>query len=304
MIALLGFLSFFVRQIQTHYYAEQKVDHKALELLMSKRDWIGGSGNIILDIDEDFFGVELPGKTLVDAELNWNMVLQLQRPLSLLFCPRHIDHERLGNRMMREVIGAVVRRCRPTVKSDDDTCRVLIGEIRSLVRGVASTYIKQSRPLFCSGEFKQLLSVVNELADVLYHFKLNHLRVLRGFGFCLETSPATLHFREVGQGSLGVCMGANHPNSTVVFLHKPDAAEVRARTTQLRKMLERIDARHRPSVVTLCRSVRDGYTPRSLFSSIEANILGIFKHLPGHYDVVYDENLYGGKGGWPDRHKN
>ena len=295
--------SVFVRQIQTHYYAEQKVDHKALELLMSKRDWIGGSGNIILDIDEDFFGVELPSETLVVAGLEENMTKPLQHLLSVLLCPKHIDHESLSNRMMREVIGAVVRRCRPTVKSDDDTCRVLIGEIRYIVRVIVLKHIKQDLQMFCSRETEYLLDTAKEITNVLYYTELDHLRILMEFGFCLATTPASLAVREEGHGTIGVCVGANEPNSTSVFRHKPDAAEVRARTTLLRQMLEIIDARHRPGVVTLCRSVRDGYTPRSLFSSIEANILGIFKDLPGHYDVVYDENLYGGKGGWPDRHK-
>ena len=272
-------------------------------MLRSNHDWIGGSGNIILDIDEDFFGVELPSETLVDAGLDENMTKPLQDSLSTLLCPKHIDHESLSNRMMRKIIGTLIRRCRPSVKSDDGVCRVLIGKIRKLVRRIMLAYMKKDMQMFCSNKTENLLDSAKELTNILYYTQLDHLRILMEFGFCLATTPASLGFRDEGHGRIGVCVGAVEPNATIVFRHKPDAAEVRSRTTQLRKMLEIIDARHRPSVVTLCRSVRDGYTPRSLFSSIEANILGIFKDLPGHYDVVYDENLYGGKGGWPDRHK-
>ena len=289
--------------MRRHYFGEQAVDHVALEMLKTKRDWIGASGNIILDVDEDYFGVELPAQSLVDAGLDWNMVAELHLTLAYIFCPKHINHEGLGNRMMRELIGSFINRCRTAVKSDQDTCPVSIDEIRSVVYKVVLAYWNRDVLLFCPEKTKRLLVVVNELTDALYQFKLNHLRALMEFGFCLETSPASAYFREMGFGSFGLCLGANTPNDSVVFLHKPDAAEIRTRTSQLREILEIIDARHRPNVVTLCRSVRDGYTPRSLFSSIESNILDIFKELPGQYDVVYDENLYGGQGGWPDRHK-
>ena len=283
--------------------SEQAVDHVALKMLRTKRDWIGASGNIILDVDEDYFGVELAGQRLVDAGLKWNTVELLQMPLKKMFCPKHIDHESLGNRMMRELIGSFISRCRTSVKSNHDTCRAPVGDTQKLIRKMILARRKRYPQLFCTKKTKRLFAVTNELTDALYQFKLNHLRALMEFGFCLETSPASLTFRMTGFGSFGLCQGANTPNASVVFLHKPDAAEIRTRTSQLREILEIIDARHRPNVVTLCRSVRDGYTPRSLFSSIESNILDIFKELPGQYDVVYDENLYGGQGGWPDRHK-
>ena len=289
--------------MRRHVDGEQAVDHAALRMLKTKRDWIGATGNIILDIDEDYFGVELPGESLVHAGLNWKLVMQIQDSLSNLFCPRHIAHESLANRMMREIIGAVIRRCQPTANPLRDTCRTSVGHVQSVVRNVVLAYRKRNTTLFCTLHTKELLERSNKLTLILHQFKLSHLLVLMDLGVCLRTTPASVDFRQTGFGSIALCLGFNTPNDTAVFLHKPDAAEIRTRTTQLRKILEIIDARHRPSVVTLCRSVRDGYTPRSLFSSIEANILGIFKDLPGHYDVVYDENLYGGKGGWPDRHK-
>ena len=272
-------------------------------MLKTKRDWIGASGNIILDVDEDYFGVELAAQSLVDGGLDWNVIKVLDAPLRTMFCPKHIDHESLGNRMMRELIGSFISRCRTSVKSDNEICRASFDEIYSVVHKLMLRYWKQDSQIFCPDNSKRLLEVADELTVVFYLFTLSHLQTLMEFGFCFETTPAAVDFRDVGYGSILLCQGNNTPNRNIVFLHKPDAAEIRTRTSQLREILEIIDARHRPNVVTLCRSVRDGYTPRSLFSSIESNILDIFKELPGQYDVVYDENLYGGQGGWPDRHK-
>ena len=279
-------------------------DEKALQRLKSTRHWIGATGNIILDIDEDYFGVDLPAQALLDSGLDWEAIRIIDFTLRRIFCPRRIDHEPRGNQMLREIINSFIRLCRRSVYSDDDTCAsVAMGPGIGVIYKLILSYWAKDPEIFCAKNSQEIYNSATELITASTLFSIYHLRVLMEFGFCFETSPASGEFRDEVHGKIGLCMGFNTPNDSAVVVHKPDAAEIRARTTQLRKMLEIIDARHRPSVVTVCRSVRDGYTPRSLFSSIEANILGIFKDLPGHYDVVYDENLYGGKGGWPDRHK-
>ena len=294
----------FIRQPNRSAFLEVVEDEKALQQLKSTRHWIGGTGNIILDIDEDYFGVDLPAQSLLDSGLKWDTVTIFDFILRRIFCPTRIDHEPRGNRMLRELISSFIRLCRRSVHSDDDTCAsVAVDPAIGVINKLMLAYWTRDQDIFCAKNSQEIYNLATELTMVSSLFSINHLRVLVEFGFCFETSPASRLFRDVGHGKIKLCMGFNTPNDSVVVVHKPDAAEVRARTAQLRKMLEIIDARHRPSVVTLCRSVRDGYTPKSFFSSIEANILGIFKDLPGHYDVVYDENLYGGKGGWPDRHK-
>ena len=225
--------------------------------------------------------------------------MTLQMPLRRMFCPKRIRHEALGNRLMRGLIDLIVNRCRKSETSESETCRAPIDELRPIVINLLLGYHKIDATIFCSNNFEHIRANTDELTNCLLQFNLNHMRVLKRFGFCLETTPATVRFRETGVGSFGVCTGLNPPNSTVVFLHKPDEAEIKTRALQLRKMLQIIDEHHRPNVVTLCRSVRDGYTPRSLFRTIESKILDIFKRLPGRYDVTYDANLFGGMRGWP-----
>jgi len=61
--------------------------------------------------------------------------------------------------------------------------------------------------------------------------------------------------------------------------------------------------RSRPLLVTVCRSVRDGYTPRSLAAHIETGILSALRRQrrSGTMTVIYDNDLLAGRGGWDNR---
>src|SRR4029079_8225824 len=49
-----------------------------------------------------------------------------------------------------------------------------------------------------------------------------------------------------------------------------------------------------PVLVTICRSMRDGYTNPHLWKQIESGILELLGKSYGKLDVVYDRNLMGG----------
>lgn len=57
----------------------------------------------------------------------------------------------------------------------------------------------------------------------------------------------------------------------------------------------------RPVLVTLCRSVRDGYAPSALWRQIETGVLAALAAQYGPLDVRFDANLLGGPLGW-DHH--
>ena len=263
---------------------------------------MGPSPNIILDIDEDFFGVELAAQRMTDAGLDWDKVERLGR--LYLFCPTHIKHEAIGNNLMRKIINSVLQHCDQSFTAIEDLCRAKITAPANHIRRFILSYWYLNPHMFCQHSVVEMLDKLNDLTTILSRFRLVDLHMMRDCGFCLSDTPGSARFRRAGHGQLVLCTGTNTPRNNVVFLHKPDGDEIEKRAERLRKILTLIDLYHRPSIVTVCRSVRDGYTPRSLFSTIETSILDIFKDLPGgHYEVVYDENLYGGKGGWPDRHK-
>lgn len=51
-------------------------------------------------------------------------------------------------------------------------------------------------------------------------------------------------------------------------------------------------------LVTVCRSVRDGYAPSRHWKQIEEGVLSMLRGRFGPLDVQYDPGLLGGPGGW------
>ena len=70
----------------------------------------------------------------------------------------------------------------------------------------------------------------------------------------------------------------------------------------LRRATAAAGARRR-LLVTVSRSVRDGYTPRSLAGRIEDGVLTALRRQrrSGAMTVVYDSDLLGGRDGWTSR---
>ena len=266
-------------------------------MLETEPGWIGESGNIILDIDGFYFGVQLSGQALTDAGLDWRLMEMLQAALTDMFCLRLVHHESVANRMMRKVVAKILRKCHRS-GSSYIACRIPVGAVSAVVRKVALSYWRLDKAMFCPSRFEQLAEMSNILTSILRVFGSRQLHVLRDFGFCMSPTLGSIDF----YGNLMVCHGADPHNSSATYRHQPDIDEMEYRTSQLQQILDLIDGCHTPSVVTMSRSVRHGFTPITLFRSIESKILDIFEGLPGPYDVAYDENLYSGVGGWPGRH--
>ena len=265
-------------------------------MLETAPDWIGESGNIILHIDEVYFSVEFSGQAFKDAGLDWRLMEMLQAALGDMFCLRHIHHERRANHMMRKVVVNVLSLCHRS-GSSGITCLVPVGVVSAAVRKVVFFYYRRDRGMFCPSRIAQLVETSNTLASILRVFESRQLHVLGDFAFCVSSTLGSINF----YGDLTVRHSGDPPNSS--YRHIPDSDQVETRTSRLQQILDLIDGCHTPSVVTLSRSVRHGHTPRCLFRSIESNILDIFEGIPGPYDVMYDENMYSGAGGWPSRHK-
>lgn len=140
--------------------------------------------------------------------------------------------------------------------------------------------------------------VVPQLVAYLSSMTIEQLGALHFIGFCANTSPRTyLDYRE-----FRVCSGANTPEQSAVIVHATDEKEVRRRTIFLKHMLKNVMKR-KPGLITVARSVRDGYTPRELFEQIEESVLRTLNATSDRpLRVHYDSELLGGKGGWPKAH--
>ena len=102
--------------------------------------------------------------------------------------------------------------------------------------------------------------------------------------------------------SFGVCTGQTAPDNDVITHHVPTRQEIVRQTDKLKKILSYLP---QPKHVTVCRSFRDGYTPKEFFSQIERNILTSIQNSFHSYRTVhYDVNLLGGPEGWFSRNNS
>ena len=303
--------------IMKHYTVEHVVEFVALDKLQKEKDWLGEPQNVILDIDEDYFGCELGAKVLIDAGVRWKPVLKLSRQIAEFFCPKSIEHESLSNHVMHTVMKAMIKNNSNRLQNLQ-MCNAASVKMHSIAKSIIKKFLRDEPSIFCLDDKTEQDETENDetkndkiehrsvedrwesVMNSLCMFSLREFEAVMDLGFCLSMSPASTGFST--QGALQVCHGSNIPNDTVVFLHSPEVNEVEGRMTHLNEMLRIVDTVNPPKFVTVCRSVRDGYTPREHFTRIESGIVKIFQQLSMPYSVSYDENLLGGRGGWPDRH--
>ncbi|KAK3091069.1 hypothetical protein FSP39_016892 [Pinctada imbricata] len=87
------------------------------------------------------------------------------------------------------------------------------------------------------------------------------------------------------------------PGDDVAHIHETNPEEIKNRTANINIMLSALKS-FTPSLITVCRSIRDGYTPRKHFKLIEKDILETAETCFRNLRVHYDSDLQGGKSGW------
>lgn len=131
------------------------------------------------------------------------------------------------------------------------------------------------------------------------HLSAKQIATLKKIGFCLTTTINS--YLPLTNPGFQICMGSNTPVDSMVLAHRPTKNETILRTSTLLKILNSL---HRPRLVTVCRSVRDGYTPRFQYYLIEHGVMKAISSVFSNVKVHYDPWLLGGKHGWPHRHKS
>ena len=278
---------------------EVVIDEVALEMF-EKSAWVTKPKNVILDIDEDFFGCERGGKVLEKTHINWNLVEQFNDLTTAMICPKNVMYEEEGDVLMKDLIVRYIQICE--LKKSQSCSIKPEAVLDDIKRPVLETLHKRPR-LFCQNVVTTM-AILQEMINLLKLFTLEQIEAVVRLGFCLNTTPVTLGFDQ-GRAEFTICHGANTVNETLVVLYTPDSVEeVTTRLSMLESTLEHLSDLS-PNVVTLCRSIRDGYTPRHLTTQIETGILNFFRkrHRDIRYNVWYDSNLLGGDNGWDSRYK-
>ncbi|XP_067671355.1 uncharacterized protein [Haliotis asinina] len=276
---------------------------KAIEL-MKTGNWITSLDSVILDIDEDYYGCEAAVQPLYDVGVTDIQLGWISFIVGKLFCPALPRQEHVADNFYADVLDRVVIIKQFCQKNNAVFCKKK-SEMKkyiltSFTDSIDVNINPQLKPMLC----KTAVVSQNAVESLIKHFvryNIHQLKAMKEIGICFSISPRTHAF----DPSVGMrtCDGFNRPNETVVPFHTPTPEEVSFRTSQLKVMLSA--GRIQPGVVTVCRSMRDGYTPRKYFHVIEQDLLSVLKDVFTSVDdtsIFYDPYLLGGTFGWPNRH--
>ena len=231
--------------------------------------------NLILDIDEDFFGIELPWQKLVDAHVSSDVLKQFNSALSDLLCTYNAHDEARSNQVMQHIFKFYVAKCNFSPQKDNADqgfvfCKKDVEDLSDeCFTEVVVHYWKQTPRLFCPENDAQFRTDLMSVFDTMTQLPLKQLQVIFDLGFCLQASPKTLDFNE--SPSVTICHGHNDPAHSFTQVHRPSADELRSSMLTMKQLL---DALPPPQLVTIARSSRDGFVPRDLAPRIEQELLG------------------------------
>lgn len=284
---------------------EMVSETKAVRLLQ-EGGWITTEDSLLLDIDEDYYGCESSGMPLYSAGLTESIIDTLSDLLGKFLCVRSVRQEYLADFFFHTVIQTILdlKKNECSIAHPHVNCLTYFQLDKALIEMiphfVSSLQADKYNVLLCMTEEKMNFIMMQVILRLLEDLNVAQLQALDYVGVCLRTAPTNYFFEE---NSLHVCHGPNTPNHTDVTFHVPTEAENKERTVLLKQMLSLLP--RQPSAVTVCRSVRDGYTPWRYFASLEdavfSTLQNVFSDI-GEKSFHFDENLLGGKGGWPGRH--
>lgn len=283
--------------IKARIIFQQIVDYEALHKL-NLGQLVQEGETLLLDIDEDFFGCVLRGHRLVDAGIAWGTVEEIDELMNELFCPEKTTHEVIANRFMQVMLGLIIKHCK---RSEEESIACVTPrnpkskELSKEVNRVIKRHLDKG--IFCDLTQELRQKRLEMLIEYFIELDVSQIRACADLGFCMQTSP-----RSYQANGFQLCHGANEPNSTIVTQHMPGENELMLRLNRLQRMLG-AKKYPVPAMVTLCRSVRDGYTSVTYFEEIEKSVIKSIKasRKDVTFNVIYDFNLLGGVKGWNSR---
>lgn len=270
-------------------------------------NWLLESEPVILDIDEDFYGCTYAIKPLLVTDIRLNTIQEIDRILNELLCPKSAHAETAADKLLMTVINMFrnTSYCHDNAHSEVPKKKICDNELRissAETWMIANLSTEMNKNLLCVNQNAISLRLIRRLMIIFSNLKVKQLRALQNVGFCLTTT--LMSYQRISRSVFQTCHGANTPEETSVTIHMPTWDETARRTRLLGQHLHLLGSRsHNPALVTICRSSRDGYTPRSFSVKIENDIISALQGAFTNPVVSYDRELLGGKRGWADRHK-
>ena len=198
-----------------------------------------------------------------------NDIYAMDWRISEFLCPSTGQEEEKTDIFPRDLILHVKDIC--DWSDQTSGCKILVKELVEKTQEEVIKFWVDHPSNLCGGTDVRVLKAWRELLTMLVNFNQDQLEALRDVGFCFRQSPVSWDFSDTEQGSLQICHGANTPDqeSLPIFLHSPEEGEIIERAEEMQDILALSDEIASPSLVTICRFVRDGYTPRKDAMQIE-----------------------------------
>ena len=285
----------FKRTVQFEIVSELK----AVEFI--KEDtWIFETDKVILDIDEDFYGCSYAIKPLLDANVTMKQVEAIDDNLNAMICPETTVHETQTNKIFQQVVALIrlQKLCR-TENLDNCSKNSLKLKPELLLHKLLTSALDRDETKLCTDDENQTVDYQDLAAKFMQEVSVltaGQLSKIEEIGFCSSTTPKALHM--FYPFKFGLCYGANTPGESMITEYNPHSRDILRRSLVLKVIIKNLKC-CRPKIVSICRSVRDGFTPRKYFTKIEKDILTVLNDTFKMTNVHYDIDLLGGKDGRP-----
>ena len=242
--------------------------------------------NLFVDIDEDFFGVESGVQNHINRGISLETIDTIRETFPSIFCPKTNQDEHSLNTAIRNFFQDIT-----LIKLKQQNTETI--DLRQEISKAALSKLSQHT---CR-ELDNILLLLNSFADIVYLFDIEELKALSNSRFCLINSPQLQRIPE-----FSICHGNIFPNDPLNQIYVSSKNEITERGKTLTKILRTIYQYKTPSLYTISRSLRDGYTPRHQQRFIEETILESINSVLDKYkaksNVIYDQYLLFGKEGW------
>ncbi|VDM33233.1 unnamed protein product [Hydatigera taeniaeformis] len=259
------------------------------------------SAALIVDIDEDFFGVQLPASSLLQNDWELIDLYEISNALHNILCPPDgltgAEELAIDSWFQQTIKAFAMARC-----FSSTVCLHL--------------YYNSTLPLSCRDEITRAAYTLNtrwrcrnmdkviffleRLAVLLSYQTEKAMKSLSETGICLESASRTFGT----EPQISLCIGHNLPGASIVPEFVPSYTNIVELAKNLTRILNATLPR-KPTVITIARSARDGYVVRKLQPLIELATKMVLKRVFNLTDTNfhYSEYLAGGKSGWINRYR-
>ncbi|XP_066928821.1 UPF0489 protein C5orf22 homolog [Clytia hemisphaerica] len=242
------------------------------------------AGHVIIDIDEDYFGVEGGVQKMIDGGIPKEVIRNIDNLMPDLFCVNSIMAEQRLNKAVQTMF-----------------YELYISSEKSTLEHLKETVMKHTQKYFCGRNdaltFERFTNYLQK------HTNKEILRTLASTKYCLFESLQLQVDKRLDAGhEFALCHGTIYPENTLNDLFTDSKNGIETRRDNLSKMLDFIYASTQPCLITIARSLRDGYVPREQQRFIERNVRKAvdqtLRKVKMTSQTIFDENLVFGEKGW------